>query len=456
MAKTMAHALEKSGVTGSVTTREPVQRESATRTFAQELAFEMEKHGYSLKDVQQWAHIPVGVIRVLVNGGRLPTEKEHVGLSRCFSRLKHIKTEYRCEEDANKRSTAQAVIEKSNTPQSAQAPQTRRVVENQKASNDGDGMRASVVSQVELTAPAPKPSPAVEVEAVEHECPTSPLKIVTKSGEQFTAIEVIDPDLAALLLTGNVRNRSLSSVMVDSFARDMIAGNWRVTHQGIALDKDGRLLDGQHRLSAVVKSGVTIRTAVTYNADPESFRAVDMGRPRNSATILGFDFEGLKYKSVVTGALRVIDQFRGGRPLTNARYTYEETRALYDIFGKDVSAICDMVGVTAGIRQVAIVGALAYARPVKPEAIDHFTKVAVSRVNMDSAMVALWKASDRLKPCNTLSSRVELANITFRCLTASLKGEELQKAYRTQAAAAEESTFFRHWRTQREKKGFPL
>ena len=41
-------------------------------------------------------------------------------------------------------------------------------------------------------------------------------------------------------------------------ARDMKAGHWRLTHQGIAFDPAGVLIDGQHRLWAIVESDTTL------------------------------------------------------------------------------------------------------------------------------------------------------------------------------------------------------
>lgn len=65
------------------------------------------------------------------------------------------------------------------------------------------------------------------------------------------------------LSTANVKNRKLRVRTVDAFAADMRRGKWHTTHQGIAFDEAGNLLDGQHRLAAIVKSGCTIEILVT-------------------------------------------------------------------------------------------------------------------------------------------------------------------------------------------------
>jgi hypothetical protein len=61
------------------------------------------------------------------------------------------------------------------------------------------------------------------------------------------------------LAKNHPRNRNISLRLVDAFTADMLAGEWRLTHQGICFDGEGQLIDGQHRLTAVVKSGKTIQ-----------------------------------------------------------------------------------------------------------------------------------------------------------------------------------------------------
>lgn len=97
----------------------------------------------------------------------------------------------------------------------------------------------------------------------------------------------ISPEFAAELLENkNTRNRPVTRATVLAYAHEMRAGNWRLTHQGIGLDTEGVLLDGQHRLAAVVESGKTIPMMVTYDLPPETFTTVDVGRRRSASDAL--------------------------------------------------------------------------------------------------------------------------------------------------------------------------
>src|SRR5262249_11917158 len=67
------------------------------------------------------------------------------------------------------------------------------------------------------------------------------------------------------------------------YADDMLAGRWRLSFQGIAFDTSGRLIDGQHRLLAVLRSGMTIPFMVFRNVDMEIADSIDTGRKRSFA-----------------------------------------------------------------------------------------------------------------------------------------------------------------------------
>lgn len=82
------------------------------------------------------------------------------------------------------------------------------------------------------------------------------------------------------------RQRNLSETVVRKYADDMARGWWKLTHQSIAIDEEGNVVDGQHRLSAVVLSGATVEMSVTFDAPAASFDHVDMGYARNASAVL--------------------------------------------------------------------------------------------------------------------------------------------------------------------------
>lgn len=94
-------------------------------------------------------------------------------------------------------------------------------------------------------------------------------------------VEEITPERASELLSRNTMNfRKMDQKRVQLYAREMSQGAWKVTGDTIKIDPKGILLDGQHRLLAVVRSGVTIETAIAWNVESGGL-PIDRGKPRS-------------------------------------------------------------------------------------------------------------------------------------------------------------------------------
>lgn len=97
---------------------------------------------------------------------------------------------------------------------------------------------------------------------------------------------LITPALAEQFLKANVVNRKhIRKTWVEALAKEMQQGTFTMTHQGIAFNTDGKLLDGQHRLSAVVKSGCSVMMDVAFDcvANTAMEWPVDRGKSRSVA-----------------------------------------------------------------------------------------------------------------------------------------------------------------------------
>jgi hypothetical protein len=92
----------------------------------------------------------------------------------------------------------------------------------------------------------------------------------------------VTPDQALKWLEeDHVYNRKVRQTVVAKYARDMAAGNWRETHEAIAFDPDGKLIDGQHRLWAIVESkidGLTLLVAKGVDRDAQAYIDSGLGR----------------------------------------------------------------------------------------------------------------------------------------------------------------------------------
>lgn len=105
-------------------------------------------------------------------------------------------------------------------------------------------------------------------------------------------IELITPEIARQWIDKfNTNNRPLNNQTVDFYADQLKRGEWQLTHQGIAFDEEGVLLDGQHRLIAICKSGIAARSMVIRGAPRQSFAVLDTGRKRSGKDVLSLENE---------------------------------------------------------------------------------------------------------------------------------------------------------------------
>lgn len=102
------------------------------------------------------------------------------------------------------------------------------------------------------------------------------------------------------------RNRNYSHNIASRYAADMRAGRWKTTHQGPAFDWDEFLLDGQHRLGAVVLNGTAIDMYVTVGWDPAVFDVLDSGQRRTAHQMINHP-----HSRVMTSAARFLGAIDG-------------------------------------------------------------------------------------------------------------------------------------------------
>jgi hypothetical protein len=98
-------------------------------------------------------------------------------------------------------------------------------------------------------------------------------------------------DLVDGLLAMNTSNRNPKKTVIDAYCRDIEAGHWMLTNQGIGVTSDGVLLDGQHRLMALKSCGYPpIEILLVTGLNPAAQIAVDAHAKRTARDILNIAF----------------------------------------------------------------------------------------------------------------------------------------------------------------------
>lgn len=113
--------------------------------------------------------------------------------------------------------------------------------------------------------------------------PAHPTDDLPAGSKLHASFRWVTPDQARRWLDHNDRNRNLNVQRATRLADDMTAGRWMFDGATIRFAADGTLLDGQHRLTAIVLSDQTVLALIVTGLDPASQDVMDTGRRRSAA-----------------------------------------------------------------------------------------------------------------------------------------------------------------------------
>lgn len=122
--------------------------------------------------------------------------------------------------------------------------------------------------------------------------------------------EKITPDLAKELLTLNNSNRPIKPNIVKKYTKEMVDGSWLFVGDKIGISNEGKLLDGQHRLWAIVNSNTTQVFHIQSGLDPKTFDKMDIGKNRTGTNTLSM--QGFTSASIVSAVVRYVSMFKAG------------------------------------------------------------------------------------------------------------------------------------------------
>lgn len=115
--------------------------------------------------------------------------------------------------------------------------------------------------------------------------------------------QLITVEFAEQLLLTNIKNRAISKFTVDKYASDIIKGNWmQDTGELIKVSKNGKLLDGQHRLRAIIKADMPVSMHIAYGLEEDIFKTIDSGKKRNPSDV--FRINDIHYSCRLPGAIK--------------------------------------------------------------------------------------------------------------------------------------------------------
>jgi len=120
-----------------------------------------------------------------------------------------------------------------------------------------------------------------------------------------TKIVTITPELAKQLLHFNIGNRKMREKQVKYWAGCLKTSSVTLSHQGVALVGDLinpiRVLDGQHRLQAIVDTGISCDFLIAMHVPENSFENLDNGLSRTMTDRTGLESSQVKAATMIVG-----------------------------------------------------------------------------------------------------------------------------------------------------------
>ncbi len=235
-------------------------------------------------------------------------------------------------------------------------------------------------------------------------------------------VMLVTPDMATSWLKNNhPKNRPIYQSRVSPMAKDMASGAWMVTHQGICFDGDGYLIDGQHRLSAIIQSGVSVSLLVCRNESGDITDPIDTHRLRTISFLTGKD-------NRTVAAMKVLYGYEQGYEFTGM-VTPADVRDIFERYREDYDSVrCSGKSKLWG----GILGALIYSIPIDRESVNEFAEKICTGEMIKRGDPAFAFRSWKEKTLRATPWQMGLA--TLSCLRYHLSGSAMTHVYTADAA----------------------
>ena len=233
----------------------------------------------------------------------------------------------------------------------------------------------------------------------------------------------------------NTHNRTLYETTVDAYARDMKRGFWALNHQGICFSEDSVLLDGQHRLAAVVRSEKTVPFYV-FRGMPKEFQAdgsrhltqetVDGNKPRGVGDRLALA-HGIGNANLKVAVAAVLINICTGK---SVKMTPAVVLEVLGIYAGEVEAVLENRSTARGLGYAPVLGAFAFAAKCFKDKVLEFERAYFSGENLSSGSPILAFRNYMLnRPPGVVgqSHRRAVQNHALNCLMYYVKGQPLSR-----------------------------
>lgn len=246
---------------------------------------------------------------------------------------------------------------------------------------------------------------------------------------------IITPVKAAQLLQKNKRNRALNKRIVENYSDQMKRGLWKFNGEPIIISEGGVLLDGQHRLAAIVKSQTTQKMLIVTGPGADVFDTIDTGYTRTAGHILSIaDIKSSNHLAAVIGKHYILSNSLPISGANNIPIAKTEILTEYNKapgFWDEISQFSRRVGQKVSVLSAATVGAYAAylirdKKHDKDVVFSFFSQLDKPETAQNSSIIKLYEAliTAKLKGYR-ITTQLQHALIV-KTWNAFLKGKEIK------------------------------
>ena len=254
--------------------------------------------------------------------------------------------------------------------------------------------------------------------------------------------EKITPAIAKKYLACNVKNRPVRQNHLKALINEMRQGIYLETHQGIAFNTNGELIDGQHRLMAVIESGATVTMPVarglpvTQTINGTEFNTMDVidrGPRRTVADQLKLN-HGVVDANRYVAAMRTIARLLVDN-LHPPALSIQQALFLKTHFGQSVETIAEACWGSKLTKSGNLIGAMSFGMSRDPLLVVKFAKQLSTGEDLSRGMPALTirtyleNARGRIAH-HSDGNRLIVTELVLNALWADLRGQSYLRCKR--------------------------
>jgi len=246
----------------------------------------------------------------------------------------------------------------------------------------------------------------------------------------WAEVVMMTPERARLLLKKNHSNREIRPYHVTRIKRMIYGGRWRFNGQTIKLDWDGNLLDGQHRLQAIVECEIAVPLIVVSGIDKEAFATIDTVQLTRGAGDVMYLCGVKKYAGLVGTAVQWLIRYdRGVIPTLRASDNKVENDDIQSVFEVN-RGIEDAVARCMDVRKIgspSMLGFIYYAlkranqEPLAERMVETLYDCTRAHVSDPFFQLRKWLTNEK----NPKSDPVHVLAIMFKACNVAYRGQKI-------------------------------